>query len=282
MSTPSNHEQQEYWNHAGGERWVRHQDALDQMVRPFGDAALARLLLRAGEHVLDLGCGCGDTLSELARSVGERGSVTGIDLSVPMLARARQRAPFATLIEGDASAHAFARKFDAMYSRFGVMFFADAIAAFRHLAQALVPGGRIAFACWRTPADNPWVTLPIAAVRAALPNVVPPAQDTSGGPGPFSFSKPSRIEEVLRAAGFATVDVAPLDSEVTLSDTGLGAAVECVLTVTPVSRLVAGVTSEERARAAEAVARVLEPHLRGEQLGLRGGAWTVSASLAAA
>jgi SAM-dependent methyltransferase len=277
MTSASNAEQHDYWNRTAGARWATHQDALDQMVRPFGEAALARLALQAGEHVLDIGCGCGETLIQIARLVGQHGSVTGADLSAPMLARARERAPSATLIEGDASILPFARKFDAMYSRFGVMFFSDPVGAFRHLAQALVPAGRIAFVCWRLPAENPWVTLPIAAVRSALPHLCPPAQDPSAGPGPFSLSKQQRIEEVLSAAGLASIHVEPFEADVTLSDTGLTAAVDFALTVTPVARFVAEATPEERRRAEDAVARALEPYLRSDQLRLRAAAWTVLA-----
>jgi SAM-dependent methyltransferase len=117
-----NSEQREYWNGTGGQRWTTHQETLDRTVRPFGLAAMERLALAPGEHVLDVGCGCGDTLLALAERVGERGSVTGVDLSTQMLARAHERSPSATLIAGDVTEQRFARRFDALFSRFGVMF----------------------------------------------------------------------------------------------------------------------------------------------------------------
>jgi ubiquinone/menaquinone biosynthesis C-methylase UbiE len=277
MSTHPNKEQQEYWNQAGGERWVTHQDALDQMVRPFGKAALERLAIRAGEHVLDVGCGCGDTLIELGRAAGAQGSVTGIDLSEPMLARARERVAGATLIAGDASDHPFGRKFDAIYSRFGVMFFSDPVAAFSHLAAALAPTGRMAFVCWRAPEDNPWASLPFAAVRSVLSDVALPWQDE--GPGPFAFGKRERIAEVLGAAGFASIDIAAFDADVVLSSTGLADAVRFALTVGPASRLVAEAAPEQKQRVEEALGRVLAPHLNGGRLTLSGAAWTVLAKL---
>jgi SAM-dependent methyltransferase len=276
MSTPSN-EQQEYWNRAGGERWVTYQEALDEMVRPFGRAALAQLAPRAGEHVLDVGCGCGETLLELAAQVGSAGSVTGIDLSAPMLARARERAPFATLLEGDAGTFAFARKFDALYSRFGVMFFTDPAQAFGHLASTLAPGGRLAFVCWRAPADNPWYTLTMSAARAALPEVTLPWQD-DGGPGPFAFAERERVRQLLSGAGFSSIDVAPCDADVTFSRTGLASAVQFALTVGPAARVIKEATSEQRARVAEAVGRALAPHLRGQELVVQGAAWVVAAT----
>ncbi len=279
MPTATNNDQHEYWNRAGGERWVAHQVALDAMVRPFGAAALARLAAQPGEHVLDIGCGCGDTLLQLAQSVGERGSVTGIDLSLPMLARARERAPFATLLEGDATMQTFARRFDALFSRFGVMFFPDPIQAFGHLASALRAGGRLAFVCWRAPAENPWVSLPVEAARDVRPDVVFPWQGDPESPGPFSFARRERIAEVLGAAGFTAVDIEAFDSEVVLSHTGLAAAVQFALTVGPAARLVAEATPEQRARIEQAVAGAFAPHMRDERLLLRGAAWVVAAQV---
>jgi SAM-dependent methyltransferase len=280
MATATNDEQHDYWNRAGGERWVAHQAALDEMVRPFGRAALARLSVQQGEHVLDVGCGCGDTLLELGRLVGGSGSVTGIDLSAPMLARARERAPFATLLQGDATTQTFARRFDALYSRLGVMFFSEPVGAFRQLAGALRAGGRMAFVCWRTPAENPWVTLPVEAGRAVRPDVVFPWQDDPESPGPFSFGTRERIVAVLRAAGLATVDVQAFDSEVVLSQTGLAAAVRFALTVGPGARLVVEATPEQRTRIEQALALAFAPHMRDDQLLLRGAAWVVAAQVA--
>jgi SAM-dependent methyltransferase len=277
MTTHSNSDQQEYWNRAGGERWVQHQDALDQMVRPFGKAALERLAVRAGEHVLDVGCGCGDTLIELGRAAGAQGSVTGIDLSEPMLARARERVLGATLVAGDASEHPFGRKFDAIYSRFGVMFFSDPVAAFSHLAAVLAPAGRIAFVCWRAPEHNLWASLPFSAVRSVLPDVALPWQE--GGPGPFAFGARERIADVLGAAGFASIDIAAFDADVVLSNTGLADAVRFTLTVGPASRLVAEASPEQKQRIEEALGRALSPHLSGGRLTLSGAAWSVLAKL---
>jgi SAM-dependent methyltransferase len=276
MANAANSEQHEYWNGPGGQRWVAHQEALDRTVRPFGQAALARLALRPGEHVLDVGCGTGETLLAIAEQVGKKGSVTGIDLSAPMLSLARARAPFATLLEGDASAQPFARKFDALYSRFGVMFFADPIGAFTHLGSALLAGGRLAFACWGSLADNPWYTLPMAAARAVLPEPALPWQDDAG-PGPFAFADQARVIEILSAAGFCAIDVAPCADQVVLSQTGLAAAVQFALTVGPASRLVKDAAPEDRQRVAEAVGRALAPHVHGDQLIVQGTAWVVSA-----
>ena len=194
-----------------------------------------------------------------------------------MLARARERVPSATLLAGDAATQTFSRRFDALFSRFGVMFFADPIGAFTHLASTLRARGRIAFVCWRTPAENPWVTLPVEAARAVRPEVVFPWQADPESPGPFAFAQRERIAEVLGAAGLTGVEIEPFDSEVVVSQTGLAAAVQFALTVGPGARFVAEATSEQRARIEQAVAQAFAPLMRGEQLFLRGAAWIVAA-----
>jgi SAM-dependent methyltransferase len=178
---------------------------------PFGDAALAAAAPAAGERVLDVGCGCGSATVALGNAVGPAGQVLGIDLSAAMLARAEQRAKAAGL------GHVTFRRADAqtgdlrpgsqdlVFSRFGVMFFADPPAAFARLRRALRPGGRIAFACWQVPSANPWMALPNrAAIRFF--GLAPPPHDA---PGPFSLADPDRTSAVLGAAGFTSVSIRP-------------------------------------------------------------------------
>jgi len=274
-----NDEQQAYWNGPGGERWVAHQQALDAMVRPFGEAAMARLELQPGEHVLDVGCGCGDTVLALERQVGERGTVTGVDLSAPMLARARERTTRATLIAADATAHAFGRRFDALFSRFGVMFFADPPAAFTVLRGLLSdrPVGRMAFACWRSQAENTWASVPAAAVRAALPALKDGVMDRATGPGPFALADRDHVARVLGAAGFTDVDIAPFEHEVELGATGLTEATRFAVTAGPAARLLVDATPDQRERAVQSVRDALAPHLRGERVVLHGSVWVVLA-----
>ncbi len=178
----ANQEQQRFWNEHAGPTWVRWQDALDRQIRPHGDLALEALAPAPGESVLDVGCGCGDTSLELARRVGDKGAVLGVDLSAPMLERARARAveagmPQLRFEQVDAqSGELGAAAFDALFSRFGVMFFEDAPSAFGNLARALRPGGRLAFVCWQPPSENPWVTVPMAAVAPLLTLPPPPVR----------------------------------------------------------------------------------------------------------
>src|SRR5262245_48498525 len=129
MSPPEPPRASQSFVEKSGEAWVRMQDRTDALIDPLGRVAIERLGVVAGERVLDVGCGCGQTLLQLAERAGPTGHVLGVDISPPMLGRARERAagsPTIALALGDVQTYAFARgAFDAVYSRFGVMFFDD-------------------------------------------------------------------------------------------------------------------------------------------------------------
>jgi ubiquinone/menaquinone biosynthesis C-methylase UbiE len=169
VATPHVHErnadQAAYWNGEAGARWVAGQDTLDTILAPTLKVLMDRAAVTGGERVVDIGCGCGISALELARRVGPGGRVLGVDVSAPMLARARQRATAdlpLELVVGDATVHAFAPGWaDLMISRFGVMFFAEPAKAFANMRRALRAGGRLVFACWREPARNTWMSLPL-------------------------------------------------------------------------------------------------------------------------
>ncbi len=202
-----------YWNDRGP-MWVEHRERLDTMLASLGEAAIARLHPSTGEHVLDIGCGTGTTTLELARLVGHGGHATGVDVSAPMLDEARRRAEEAGLantsfVVADAGAHQFEpRHFDAAFSRMGIMFFAEPVAGFNNLRRALRPGGRLSFVCWRSPAENSWVTEPGQAVAEVLG---PPDLTDPGAPGPFSLAAADRISSILTEAGLLDIDITPHD-----------------------------------------------------------------------
>src|SRR5262245_32041492 len=148
--------QREYWNGPAAERWICAREQMDRQVQGITAAALAFAEPRAGERVLDVGCGCGTTSILLHQRVAPGGSVHGVDISAPMLAVAAARAPQIQFTVADAAIARFSTPFDLAFSRFGVMFFSDPPAAFGNLRAALAPVGRLVFACWRDPAENPW------------------------------------------------------------------------------------------------------------------------------
>src|SRR5688572_25349292 len=135
-ATGPNAEQIEFWNSERARKWVELQERMDALIEEFGARAIERAALAAGERVIDVGCGCGGTTLELARRVGARGSVLGVDVSNVMLSRARERARAAGVanvefVDADAQTHGFAADaWDCVFSRFGVMFFAEPARAF--------------------------------------------------------------------------------------------------------------------------------------------------------
>jgi SAM-dependent methyltransferase len=217
MSEAPNADQATYWNELGGPTWAELNSMLDRQLAPITERVLAALAPRAGERLLDVGCGCGETTLALAGSVGPGGEVVGLDISRPMLAVARQRAAAegvsgVRFVEADAQTHRFEPDvFDGLFSRFGVMFFADPPAAFRNLLGALKPGGRMVFVCWRSAGENPWMTAPMAAAARHFPPA-PPADPFA--PGPFAFADDERVRGILTAAGFTAIELAPLDVQV--------------------------------------------------------------------
>src|SRR5262245_32097077 len=221
MATERIHEgnagQAAYWSGAAGQRWVDRQETLDTVLAPTLEILLDRASVCAGERVIDVGCGCGASAIALARKVGPAGRVMGVDISAPMLVRARERAtPDLPLDLGlaDATVHVFEpESADLLVSRFGVMFFADPALSFRNMRRALRPGGRVAFACWREPARNPWMILPLMEAYKFVPKLPENGPDD---PGPFSFAREERVRRVLGEAGFSAIGMEAIDLDLDL------------------------------------------------------------------
>ncbi|MRI56013.1 methyltransferase domain-containing protein [Methylobacterium sp. DB1607] len=278
MST-LNKDQSDYWNGEVGQRWAAYHQALDAAFAPFTEALFAGAALDPGDRVLDIGCGAGDTALIAARRVGRSGRVTAADLSEPLLAVGRERAareaPDAAPIEwlrADAQDHAFEPQFDHALSRFGVMFFEDSAAAFANIRRALVTGGRLRFLCWRSMAENQWVTLARDAVLPLLPEVEPPQP---GAPGPFRFAAPDTLLPILEAAGFRAIACDPIDRLMRVGATPEAAA-DFVATRGPVARLL-----RERDPALQATALKIITQLFTERFGkgpvdLGAACWLVS------
>ena len=278
----ANEDQIAEWNGALGHGWATMQAEIDGVVGPFGEEALKAAAARPGERVVDIGCGCGDTSIRLARSVGERGAVLGVDVSRPMLDVARARATQERLdstlsfVDADASAAALPSALDLLYSRFGVMFFDRPLQAFMHLRRSLRGGGRCVFVCWRAPSDNPWAMAPLAAARKAL-NVTPvPADPTA--PGPFAFADDGRVRGILADAGFRNIAVDRFDTPVLLGPSPHAAA-ESSLRIGPTARLAREVGEQHSNTIRRAVESALTPFAASDgRVLLTGSTWIVSAS----
>jgi SAM-dependent methyltransferase len=273
----TNAEQVAYWNGPMGERWTRQQAAIDRAFAAFTARLLEVASPRPAERVLDVGCGCGVTTLAAADAVGPAGAVLGVDISAPMLARARERAlgrRNVELLEDDASTHAFEPSFDVVLSRFGVMFFRDPTAAFANLRTALRPGGRVAVIVWRPMAENEWAELPREAAIRHVPAEAPLGPDE---PGPFSFGDAARIERVLGGAGFTDLVITRFDAEVLFSTEGVDDAVAFAMNAGPTARLLRDAGDDLRERVRGEVEKTLRPRLEGTRLTLGGSTWLVQA-----
>ncbi len=215
---PANPDQAEYWNSGGGQQWVTHQAALDARLKQISDLLFVRCAARAGERVVDVGCGTGATTLELAARVGTAGAVLGNDISEPMLALARRRSAargydHVRFLCADAQIHRFEPATrDLLFSRFGVMFFSDPAAAFANLMSALRPGGRLAFVCWAPLDANPWFREPLAVGARRLG---PPEPQPPRAPGPLALAETDYVEEILTAAGFGGIGIETLTTHLT-------------------------------------------------------------------
>jgi SAM-dependent methyltransferase len=248
-----NNEQAEFWSQLAP-TWLENEDRIEQVGALPGELAMDRLGVAPGQRAVDLGCGSGRTTLELAARVGPSGDVVGVDISAEMLARARERAAQLRNVEfvhADVQVHDLGEaRFDAAYSRFGVMFFADPVAAFANIRRALRPGGVLSFVCWQGVFDNEWMLVPGAAVAGVTGSLPPmPGPDE---PGPFSLADPGRVHAVLEAAGFGSVEVVPHGDQVVISEDGIAEAVTASVEVGGVREALreAGEQTRQQARAA--------------------------------
>lgn len=211
-----------------------------------------------------------------------RAAASFVDISPPLIAKARATTAAAGAVRfeiADAATAAFDRQgFDLLFSRFGVMFFDDPVAAFGHMRQALKPGGRLAFACWRGAQENDWVRLPMAAIRdlVALPPVDPAA------PGPFAFADPGRIDQLLTEAGYRDVVIEPFDAKIPYGrgatrEDAINDAVRLGFAVGPLARALAGQPDDIRARAATAVRAAFATCPGETSISIGGASWIVTA-----
>ena len=279
-SQDQNADQIAYWNGPGGQRWANRQHAQDILLAPVLDILINRAKAKSGERIVDVGCGNGSTTLAFAREVGPTGHVLGIDVSAPMLVRARQAAPADAPVEfvlADATVYSFDRwSFDLVASRFGVIFFAEPALSFANIRSALRPSGRLAFACWREPRENPWMMVPLQAVYKHVPKLPPQGPED---PGPFGFASEARVQRILGEAGFADTKMEGCDLNLDVAiGGGLDAAVQSALEIGPASRALEGQAPELRAAAANSIREALAPFASGQTVSLPASIWIVTAS----
>jgi SAM-dependent methyltransferase len=274
MDTPTGHDrnadQIAYWNGPGGQRWADRQQAQDILLKPVADILIDRAQAKAGERIVDVGCGSGAIAIALAQEAGPSGHVLGIDISAPMLESARQIAPASLPVDfvlADATVYPFdPASFDLLVSRFGVMFFAEPVRSFANLRRALEPR------------ENPFFMVPLQAVYKHAPKM---PQLGPEEPGPFAFASEARVQRILSEAGFTGIAMEPcnlsLDSAI---GRGLDAAVESALDIGPAARALAEQPPDVVAAASRSIREALTPLARGQTVPLDASIWIVTASSA--
>jgi SAM-dependent methyltransferase len=277
----ANVEQAEFWSELAP-AWLELEDQLEEVGGPPGELAMDRLELVPGQRVVDLGCGSGRTTLELAARVGLGGEVVGVDISAEMLARGRERAARlgagnVEFLHADAQVHDFGEaRFDAAYSRFGVMFFTDPVAAFANVCRALRPGGALSFACWQGVFDNEWMLIPGAAVAEVTGSLPPmPGPDE---PGPFSLADPARVRAVLGAAGFGSIAVTPHADHVVISEDRIAEVAVTSVRVGGIRQMLRDADDQTRQRALAAIETALRARLHDDEVRASRGVLLVTGS----
>jgi len=276
----ANEDQAAHWNGVEAEHWVVHQSRYDDMLSPFVDMLLDAADVSSGDRVLDVGCGCGATTIAAAHAAGPA-TATGVDLSAPMLARAREIASATgvgnvTFEQADAQVQRFPEPFDVVLSRFGTMFFADPTAAFANVRRAASTNGRLAFVCWQELAVNDWLRIPGAALAQHVPVE---GLGEPGAVGMFAFSDADRIRRTLTDAGWRDIGVTPRQVPLLVGGSGtLDSAVEFLRTGSVGRRVLPGAEPAAAARAVDAVRDALAPYATDKGVRLDGAVWVVTAN----
>jgi SAM-dependent methyltransferase len=275
----------EFWNGDTGKNWVTHDALMEAMLAPLGERVLDSLAVTAGTHALDIGCGCGHPTLSLARRIGANGSVTGIDISEPMLNVAKALAEQASedsapvsFIKADAQTYRFPETpFDVVFSRFGVMFFDDPVAAFSNIRAAMRPSGQLVFCCWQPRAVNPFMTVPALAAMELLP---PPPEMPPRAPGPFAFEEAEYIEQILSGAGFSDIAINPVSESLAF---GKGLSIEEIVDrlvqIGPIAQMVRDAPESLRQPVMDKVKIAVSPYYTAASgMILEGNFWQVRAT----
>ncbi|MEV4536500.1 methyltransferase domain-containing protein [Asanoa sp. NPDC049518] len=273
-----NTQQAEAWNGYDGQYWADYSEHWDRVVGGLNEPLFASATVGATENVLDVGCGTGQT-TRLAAGMAVGGHALGVDLSGPMIRRARFIAE-AQGIENVRFEHADAQvhplppeEFDVAISRGGLTFFADPVAAFANIASSLRPDGRLTFVCLQEMSRQEWFTVLTSALlgRAPRPDTTDPY-----APGMFSLTDPERIRAVLAGAGFAHIAIAPIEVPMMYGPDATQAA-QMHLGSGPVRFRLKDADETTEAQARRAVTTALRPYEGPEGVQLRGAYWLVSA-----
>ncbi|MFZ5749011.1 MAG: class I SAM-dependent methyltransferase [Pseudomonadota bacterium] len=275
-SSAAQDEQAQLWNGPAARAWIDAQALIDTMFRPIEQVLLDSLMPGGGGRLLDIGCGTGGTTLAAARRLGTGAVCTGVDVSEPMVAAARERAAWeginADFIAADAATARFEpQRFDAMISRFGVMFFADPVAAFAHLRRAARSGAMLRFVAWRGVAENGFMTTAERAAAQLMPALPPRDPDA---PGQFAFADGARVRAILDQAGWRDVRVVGADIDCAMPAAALP---DYLMHFGPLGRALRDVDADTRRRVVDAVLPAFEPYRSGTGIRYAAACWIVDA-----
>lgn len=276
VTNQTNEQQAMLWKGLGGSAWVELQELLDGMFKPLEDLLVEGVTQGSGGRVLDVGCGAGATTLAVARRLGANGRCTGIDISDVMVAAGRLRAERegtpAHFICADAQTYAFEpASFDTIISRFGVMFFDDAVQAFGNLRRAAREGAGLRLIVPRSAEENSFMT---TAERAAAPYLPSLPERRPDAPGQFAFADRRRIFDILQESRWADIEIQPIDAGCTFPEADL---VRFFTRLGPLGRVLHEADDPTRARVIEAVRTAFDPYVHGAEVRFAGACWLVGA-----
>ena len=275
-----NKNQRDFWSGKGGDIWVERQNAMDTMLGPLGEAALNKLNLNEGENVLDIGCGCGNTTLNIAKRISPDGQVTGLDISKPMLKSAKESANEMSISNAsfncvDVQTDDIGEEvYSAAFSRFGVMFFEDPIAAFHNINKSLITGASLSFVCWQSPALNPWQSLFIEAVKKYVDLPSPPPRS----PSPFAFMESEYVSSILEESNFQNIMIEGHEAEVNMfSGRSLSDSVKDYISINPVvSGMLKDSTEQEKTEIINSAIEAFSPYYSAKGLMFPSATWLVT------
>jgi ubiquinone/menaquinone biosynthesis C-methylase UbiE len=275
-----NKNQRDFWSGKGGDIWVERQNAMDTMLSHLGEAALNKLNLNEGENVLDIGCGCGHTTLNIAKRISPDGQVTGLDISEPMLKRAKESANEMSISNAsfncvDVQTDDMGEEvYSAAFSRFGVMFFEDPVAAFCNINKSLITGASLSFVCWQSPALNPWQSLFIEAVKKYVDLPSPPPRS----PSPFAFMESEYVSSILEESNFQNIMIEGYEAEVNMfSGRSLSDSVKDYISINPVvSGMLKDSTEQEKTEIINSAIEAFSPYYSAKGLMFPSATWLVT------